>query len=113
MKPVEPRAFGARVRARRKRLGIPSQKALGALIGVPQQTIANIESGGVERPRFMRELAGVLGTSEEWLFWEEGPEEVGSPNLYTAEQLVDLAKKIDPVRLKVLIRMVEIMANAA
>lgn len=75
MKPVDKRAFGARLKARRERLGL-SQDDLATAVAMRQQGIVNIEQGVVSRPRHLRELAAVLGTTEEWLLWKEGPEEL-------------------------------------
>ena len=69
------RAFGARVAERRKKLGL-TQQALADLVGMKQQGIVSIEAGHVERPRLLRELAASLHTSDTWLLWRDGHEDV-------------------------------------
>ena len=76
---MEQKAFGARVAARRKKLGL-SQQALADLVGMKQQGIVSIEAGHVARPRRMRELAAALQTSDVWLLWRDGPEDVAAPD---------------------------------
>jgi transcriptional regulator with XRE-family HTH domain len=91
-RPVDPQALGARIVRRRKKLDI-SQTALAQAVGMKQQGIASIENGKVERPHLLREIATVLGTTQDWLSWEEGPEE-------SAESLVqfcqELSQKLSP-----------------
>ena len=72
---VDKKAFGARVAARRMKLGL-SQQALADLVGMKQQGIVSIEAGHVERPRLLRELAAALHTSDAWLLWRDGHEDV-------------------------------------
>jgi SOS-response transcriptional repressor LexA len=72
---VDKKAFGARVAQRRMKLGL-SQQALADLVGMRQQGIVSIEAGHVERPRLLRELAAALHTSDAWLLWRDGHEEV-------------------------------------
>lgn len=71
MRPIDKIAFGKRVFARRKALGL-SQSELAEAVGMKQQTLGNIELGKTERPRLMLELAEALATTERWLLWEEG-----------------------------------------
>jgi SOS-response transcriptional repressor LexA len=71
---VDKKAFGARVTQRRVALGI-SQTALAESVGMKQQGIVSIESGHVERPRKLRELAAALKTTEQWLLWHQGPQD--------------------------------------
>lgn len=85
------KAFGRRVAARRKKLGL-SQQALADAVGMKQQGILNIEKGLVDRPRRQQELAEALQTTLQWLFHETGPEAVLTPN--AAEQIAHLAKTI-------------------
>ncbi len=75
MTSVDKKAFGARVAQRRMKLGL-SQQALADLVGMRQQGIVSIEAGHVERPRLMRELAAALHTSDAWLLWRDGHEDV-------------------------------------
>jgi len=113
MRPVDKRAFGDRVRSRRVRLGIPSQRFLGEMIGVPQQTIGNIENGTVERPRFMRELSHALATSDEWLLWGEGPEDVGTRVIYSDDQILALIQAVSQDKRRIVLRIIESLAGAA
>lgn len=75
MKPVDKHAFGGRLKARREGLGL-SQSDLATAVGMKQQSVVNIEQGIVSRPRHLREIASALSTSEDWLLWAEGPEEL-------------------------------------
>jgi transcriptional regulator with XRE-family HTH domain len=68
MRQVDKKAFGRRVQERRESLGI-SQTELAEAVGMRQQGINNIEHGIVGRPRLLRELAGALHTTEQWLLW--------------------------------------------
>lgn len=52
--------IGERVRDRRQQLKM-SQAQLGDAVGVSQQAIMALETGAVERPRYLPELAQVLG----------------------------------------------------
>ena len=75
MSAVDKGAFGQRVVRRRELLGL-SQNALAEAVGMKQQGIDNIEHGLVSRPRLLRELARALRTTEHWLLWRDGPENV-------------------------------------
>lgn len=77
MKPVDKAAFGRRVAARRDELKL-SQGQLAELVGMGQQGIDAIEQGRVARPRMLRELATTLKTTERWLLWREGPQELAT-----------------------------------
>jgi transcriptional regulator with XRE-family HTH domain len=72
---VDPAALGRRVATRRGKLAL-SQEALAARVGMKQQGIDAIEQGRVKRPRLLRELARALQTSEEWLLFRRGAEEL-------------------------------------
>ncbi|MBI3419189.1 MAG: helix-turn-helix transcriptional regulator, partial [Proteobacteria bacterium] len=64
--------LGQRVRALREEKGW-SQSALAAqLPSVRQQSIDQLENGHVKRPRFLPELAQVLGTHVQWLLTGQG-----------------------------------------
>lgn len=78
MPEVDALAFGKRVAARRTKLGL-SQPELARRVGMRQQGVLAIEKGKVRRPRLLRELVRALRTTEEWLLWKEGPEEIGPP----------------------------------
>ncbi len=79
-RPVDKAAFGARVAARRAKLGV-SAKTLGESIGMSQSGIDAIEHGKVARPGMLIELAEALSTTANWLRYGEGPEEVVPPSL--------------------------------
>lgn len=74
-KVVDKKAFGERVTRRRTKLGL-SQGEVAKAVGMKQQGVQNIEAGIVARPRAMMELAAILETTEKWLLWKEGPEEL-------------------------------------
>jgi SOS-response transcriptional repressor LexA len=98
MKSVDKKAFGDRVAQRRGKLGL-SQQALADAVGMRQQGIVSIEAGDVSRPRLLRELAAALHTSEEWLLWREGPQEVAPRDLGPAITRVPLLDWISAGRL--------------
>jgi transcriptional regulator with XRE-family HTH domain len=75
MRKVDKHEFGARVKLRREKLEL-SQDDVAEAIGMSQQGVDNIEHGKVGRPRLMMELAEALGTTEKWLLWKVGPEEI-------------------------------------
>lgn len=58
------KTLGERVKARRNELGI-TQKELGDLVGVSQNSITKIENGG--NTTFITELASALGVDVMWL----------------------------------------------
>jgi transcriptional regulator with XRE-family HTH domain len=59
--------LGRRVKELRMSLGF-TQSELGNLIGsIPHQSIQNVESGKVQRPRYLQKLASVLGTTTDFL----------------------------------------------
>jgi transcriptional regulator with XRE-family HTH domain len=63
--------LGSRVARRRKELGM-SQAELGRRVGVKQQTIASLETGGVRRGTRLHEIATALHVNIEWLRGESG-----------------------------------------
>lgn len=80
-----------------------SQTDLGRAVGMKQQGILNIEKGIVKRPRLVLELAEALGTTQEWLLWEEGPQEpsdIGSIN-----ELIKLWKTAPAERRRAVMRL--------
>lgn len=64
--------LGDRLSRAREARGL-SQQDLGEMVGMSQQAIAAIESGKVQRPRRLRELARSVGVSEEHLLNEYVP----------------------------------------
>lgn len=63
--------------ARRRDLHL-SQKELGDLCGVSQQSIHALEIGSVSHPRYLRELAIALRVRESWLLGIEGTDWAGA-----------------------------------
>ena len=55
-----------RVKFAREQLGL-TQDDLAKKVGVTQQTIAKLEKGGIEHPRYFRRLALALNVTEHWL----------------------------------------------
>jgi len=55
-----------RVKELRKEVGL-SQTDLGKIVGVPYQSIQNVELGRVKNPRYMKQLADALETSIDYL----------------------------------------------
>lgn len=76
MRHIDKEAFGKRVARRRTAMNNMSAADLASRVGMKQQGIASIEAGIVKRPRFLREIARELRTTEDWLLWEMGPEVV-------------------------------------
>lgn len=74
---VDPHDFGRRILQRRESLKL-SQDDLAAAVGqgTKQQTVDNWEHGKVKRPRVLLEIAKALRTSQEWLLYGEGSEEL-------------------------------------
>lgn len=68
-RPGEAKKMGARVKARRRELGL-SQPKLAELTGISQQQILNIEKGRVERPGRLKELAKALQMTQEEILGE-------------------------------------------
>lgn len=101
MREIDKVAFGKRFASRRKKLGL-SQAKLAEAVESKQQSIGNIEKGIVERPRNLHELAEALGTTREWLLYNEGPEQVVVIN--PLEQAVALLQAMDTDHLPVAIR---------
>lgn len=67
--------IGNRIKSRRLKLGL-SQPKLSRILKIPQQTIGGWEKGTSKRPRLLLELSKALCTTQEWLLYEDGPEEV-------------------------------------
>ena len=64
--------LGHRVRQLREQKGWSQSELASQLPGVHQQSIDQLERGRVKRPRFLPELADVLGTPVQWLLTGEG-----------------------------------------
>lgn len=94
MLPIDPKAFGARLRERREELGF-TQGEVGERAGYSQQRVASIEDGHIKRPeRAVVALAEAIYTSREWLCWGEGPRRVGSP-VSTPRQIAESYSQLD------------------
>ncbi|WP_322997468.1 XRE family transcriptional regulator [Castellaniella sp.] len=75
--------LATRVKIAREALDI-SQAELAERVGMKQTGIGSIESGEVQRPRKLREIARVLGVSQEWLLGEEDASEASESPLITS-----------------------------
>lgn len=85
MQEVDPKAFGARVRARRKEFGW-SQERLAAESGQSQSNITWIENGKAKEPKKQAiPLSEALLTTTDWLLYERGPRSTGPRLLTSAE----------------------------
>jgi SOS-response transcriptional repressor LexA len=60
-----------RIKKRRKKLGL-TQAALAEMVGIAQQSLQSIESGKIEKPRKIKELAEALQTTPEFLLFGVG-----------------------------------------
>tara|TARA_R110002124_G_scaffold80776_2_gene213530 strand:- start:1470 stop:2090 length:621 start_codon:yes stop_codon:yes gene_type:complete len=67
-------SIGERIKKRRKHLGL-TQAALSEMIGIAQQSLQSIESGKIEKPRKIIELAEALETTPEYLQFGIGENE--------------------------------------
>jgi len=67
-------SIGERIKKRRKHLGL-TQAALSEMIGIAQQSLQSIESGKIEKPRKIIELADALETTPEYLQFGIGENE--------------------------------------
>lgn len=108
MRVVDKRAFGRRVLQRRIRLGM-TQDALAEAVGMKQQSVDNIEHGVVARPRLLREIADVLLTTQEWLLWKEGPEEISAVHV-DQNEVSELIKGLDPRKRALVLRYIRSLA---
>ncbi|WP_085248086.1 helix-turn-helix domain-containing protein [Gilliamella mensalis] len=60
--------IGERVKQKRIEQNI-SQSFLANLVGMKQQSISDLESGNIEKPRSIVEIAKALNCSVEWLYY--------------------------------------------
>lgn len=58
--------IGERIKKRRTKLNL-TQAALAELVGMAQQSLQSVESGKIEKPRKIKELAEALQTTPEYL----------------------------------------------
>lgn len=58
--------MGLKIKERREALGL-TQEEVASACGVTQQAIQRLENGEILRPRYLDELAAVLGTTKAWL----------------------------------------------
>jgi transcriptional regulator with XRE-family HTH domain len=74
-----------------------TQKALGDRVGVPQSTIAALETGEHKTARNVAQLAAVLGVEALWLESGQGPkrrEGTGTPGMSVPPHVLALAQKL-------------------
>jgi len=64
--------LGQRVRTLRERNGWSQKELASRIPGVRQQSIHQLEQGGIRWPRYLSELAEALGVREEWLRTGQG-----------------------------------------
>jgi transcriptional regulator with XRE-family HTH domain len=92
MEKLDPKAIGARIRERRKDLGLSQPelaaelKKAGFVRGFSQQNIVSLEKGAIQDPRQkMADMAPILQTTADWLLYERGPKQAGRPAMTTEE----------------------------
>lgn len=80
--PTTASAIGLRVKKAREAMKL-TQKALGAIVKVTQQSVQELESGRSQGTRHLHKYASALHQSLEWLETGEGemrsPDEIGAP----------------------------------
>ena len=90
--PIDPIAFGRRVREKREELGL-SQSALGKMSGFSQTNVGWIESGESKDPRKqVLKLTEPLRTSSDWLLYGSGERDVAAPP-FTADEIAESYEK--------------------
>lgn len=65
--------IGSRVKQKRTELNI-SQSELAKMIGIKQQSVSDLESGLIEKPRNIVDIARALDCSIEWLYYGKNSE---------------------------------------
>jgi transcriptional regulator with XRE-family HTH domain len=84
--------IGKRVKELRAAMDI-TQGELGDLIGgIPHQSIQNVESGKVTRPRYLDKMAEVLGTTVSFLI--DGAQSGTEINKVIFKQCIDVVQKV-------------------
>lgn len=102
--------IGQRIKARRIQLGMSRQADLGALVGLDQSTISDIENGARFRVQYVMPFARALRWSPEQLL--EGK---AGPVVYMTDEvrkLVDVCTNLGAEDMATLIRIAEAMRNA-
>lgn len=61
-------SIGVRIKQKRIELNL-SQSFLANLVGMKQQSISDLESGNIKKPRNIVEIAKALSYSVEWLYY--------------------------------------------
>ena len=93
--PIDPVAFGNRVRELRKECSW-SQVELGKHSGYSQTHIGWIENGGAQDPEKQAiKLVRALGTTQQWLFYGTGRRELG-PRMLSGKQIGKLYDQMPP-----------------
>lgn len=92
--PIDPIAFGRRVREKREDLGM-SQAVLGKKSEISQSHIGFVESGRIKDPRKLAmDLAEPLRTTVDWLLYEKGARDTAPPPM-TAAEFLEGYEKLD------------------
>lgn len=107
---IDKEAFVARVRTRRIELDLDPRDVWQA-IGIKQQTYDNVERGKVARFGHIIELAEVLQTTPQWLWYEEGAKE--APPNDPQRELRNLLEIIEPTHVGAAIRFLKSLGNKA
>lgn len=91
--PIDPIAFGRRVKEKREELGLSQQK-LGKLSDYSQSNIQWAESGKQKDPRIQaQDLAEPLRTTVDWLLYGSGIRDI-TPTPLTAEEVFETWSKL-------------------
>jgi transcriptional regulator with XRE-family HTH domain len=85
-------SLGERIKQLRKKAGL-SQGDIGKIVGVPYQSIQNVELGRVKRPRFIIQLAEALNTSIDYLI--TGSENDGAKSVLKDINIIGVDKHVE------------------
>lgn len=85
--------IASRVRFKRDELGL-TQTELAERAGTSQQAIEQLENGKTQRPRYLPELANVLGVTVDWLVKGSGDDNVTYVAPYKPRQNYPLISKV-------------------
>ena len=102
--------IGKRVSARRKQLGIKTQKELGAMVGCDQSVISDIERGNGFGARYVMPMAKALKWSPEQLL--DGSAGAAVPMTQAAHDLLAECESLNDEDMAALIRTAQGMRHA-